>query len=445
MEKRDLVPNYENVCSTFCNDTIGRNEELACFINLLDNITGPYAIAIDGQWGSGKTFFVKQAKMLLDVYNPCSQLIEWNIEDQRDKVKKAWSKLARKHFKEEWEPNLQLAVYFDAWAYDSENDPMISLLYHISTIASKDYQLEGARNNLEVLGNILNLWSGHNYKDLILSLQKTKITDGIKNSVNLHDQINEYFSQLLPEHGDRLVVFVDELDRCAPSYAVKLLERIKHYFTHEKITFVFSMNMEQMQHTVRKYYGDGFDAHKYVERFFDLTIPMPKLKRDKLYNQLPYDISDVVFCVADAFVQQRHMEMREITRYYAALHMMTRETNMPSFETQSCWFCRHFFVPVALGLQKCDITKYYQFINGEDSAPLIDLLSNEIVMDYVVRFFSKIPEEKVAEQLEVIYKAIFIDAKNGKSNTILGNNYNENTYNYFMRTIGFLISTAAIE
>lgn len=445
MEKRDLIPSYENVCFTFCDDSIGRNEELACFINLLNNITGPYSIAIDGQWGSGKTFFVKQAKMLLDVYNPHSQLVEWDIEEHRDKVKRVWTKLAKKHFKEDLEPSLHLAVYFDAWAYNSENDPMLSLLYQIAAVASKDYQLEGTRNNLEVLGNILDLWRGRNYKDLILSLQKTKITDSVKNSMDLRDQINEYFSLLLPEHGDRLIVFVDELDRCVPSFAVRLLERIKHYFTHEKITFVFSLNMEQMQHTVRQHYGDGFDAHKYVERFFDLTIPMPKLKRAALYNQLPYDITNAVFRVADAFVQQHHMEMREITRYYAALHMMTSNESMPGFDTQSCWFCRYFLVPVALGLQKCDITKYYQFINGEDSSPLIDLLSNEIVMDYVIRFFSKIPEEKAAEQLETVYKAIFIDAKAKKSNTILGNNYNENTYNYFLRTTGLLSTTTTTE
>ena len=87
MKKRDLAPNYENLCSTFCEDSIGRNEDLLYFIKLLDSISGPYSIAVDGRWGSGKTFFVKQAKMLLDVYNPHSQLTDWNVEEHRDKVK----------------------------------------------------------------------------------------------------------------------------------------------------------------------------------------------------------------------------------------------------------------------------------------------------------------------------------------------------------------------
>lgn len=110
--------------------------------------------------------------------------------------------------------------------------------------------------------------------------------------------------------------------------------------------------MEQMQHTVRQHYGEGFGAHKYIERFFDLTIPMPRLKRNKLQECLPYDTTNAVFQMADDFAQKNQMEMRELTRYYAALHMMTSNTSMPSFATRSCWFCHYFLLPVAVGLQK---------------------------------------------------------------------------------------------
>ena len=47
--------------------------------------------------------------------------------------------------------------------------------------------------------------------------------------------------------GNRLIIMVDELDRCKPSYAVKLLERIKHYFTNDRITFVFSVNTYELE------------------------------------------------------------------------------------------------------------------------------------------------------------------------------------------------------
>ena len=85
---------------------------------------------------------------------------------------------------------------------------------------------------------------------------------------------------LLPERGNRLVVFVDELDRCKPSYAVQLLERIKHYFSNDKVTVVFSINTKELQHSIRKFYGAEFDANKYLDRFFDYRISLPDADMD---------------------------------------------------------------------------------------------------------------------------------------------------------------------
>ena len=189
--------------------------------------------------------------MLIDVYNPHSQLTDWNVDEHRDKVKRVWDGLTIKHSKTQWDPRLQLCVYFDAWEYDSEQDPMTALLYQIAKAASADYKIDGTRNNLDLLCNIIALHKGHNPKELLQSLKATNITDGVKDNFDLRSKIDSYFSELLPEHGDRLIIFIDELDRCIPAYAVRLLERIKHYFTNDKITFVFSLNMEQMQHTIR--------------------------------------------------------------------------------------------------------------------------------------------------------------------------------------------------
>ena len=357
------------------------------FVKLLDSISGPYSVALDGRWGSGKTFFVKQAKMLLDVYNPFSQLTEWDVESHREKIKPAWDKLTKKHCKESWDPNPQLCVYFDAWEYDSEQDPLTALLYQITKVASNDYSLKSKRNTIDIASSILELISGRNFQKMFHSLKAKNSTNDTQESFELRDKIEQYFTGLLPEHGDRLIIIIDELDRCNPAFAVKLLERIKHYFTHEKITFVFSLNMEQMQHTVRQHYGIGFDAHKYIERFFDLIIPMPKLKRDRFRTLLCPDISRPAFQIADAFAKMNRMEMREITRYYTALNMMTKVTTSPMRDYPSFWFCYHFLFPIALGLQKCDISKYDRFINGDDSSPLIDLLSNETMLNNVLTFF----------------------------------------------------------
>ena len=69
--------------------------------------------------------------------------------------------------------------------------------------------------------------------------KKSDLLVDFKKQDELRLLVDTFFNDILPERGDRLVIFIDELDRCKPTYAIKLLERIKHYFNQEKITFVF--------------------------------------------------------------------------------------------------------------------------------------------------------------------------------------------------------------
>jgi KAP family P-loop domain len=67
-------------------------------------------------------------------------------------------------------------------------------------------------------------------------------------------------------------VLVDELDRCRPTYAVELLERIKHLFDVDGIVFVVATDAQQLQCSVRALYGTDFDANRYLRRFFDQSF-----------------------------------------------------------------------------------------------------------------------------------------------------------------------------
>ena len=77
--------------------------------------------------------------------------------------------------------------------------------------------------------------------DILAALKSEDPLSELKKAKTIEEKIRGFLSALLPEKGDRLIVFVDELDRCSPSYAVRLLERIKHYFENENITFMLVM------------------------------------------------------------------------------------------------------------------------------------------------------------------------------------------------------------
>ncbi|ABV85661.1 P-loop NTPase fold protein [Shewanella pealeana] len=75
-------------------------------------------------------------------------------------------------------------------------------------------------------------------------------------------------------------IFVDELDRCRPSYAVEMLETIKHIFDIPGVVFVVGTDTEQLQHAVKAIYGEGFNARNYLGRFFDsrFTLRQPNIE-----------------------------------------------------------------------------------------------------------------------------------------------------------------------
>jgi hypothetical protein len=72
-----------------------------------------------------------------------------------------------------------------------------------------------------------------------------------------------------------IVILIDELDRCRPTYAIEVLEAIKHFFETKGCTFLVATNTEVLEHSVKSVYGVDFDAKLYLRRFFDRKISLP--------------------------------------------------------------------------------------------------------------------------------------------------------------------------
>ena len=73
-------------------------------------------------------------------------------------------------------------------------------------------------------------------------------------------------------------IFVDELDRCNPHYAVAVLERIKHLFEIPNIVFVLAVNQNELSNAIQGYYGSSkIDSDEYLRRFIDIDFVLPIL------------------------------------------------------------------------------------------------------------------------------------------------------------------------
>lgn len=440
MKTLALNPTDENVLSTYLSDSIGRNKDIFHFVNILNSLEGSCSISLDGKWGSGKTFFVKQTKMVLEANN---EFIESMTPEKRQMIREKQYLF----FNSDETLAPQVCVYYDAWENDSDEDPMLSLVYSIMQTVSTDYTfrernyLKAGTAILEVIGkqnwgsiissiksgvSILEHLSGMDFEKIVEGLRGENPLEALKKDKSLSEKINEFLDSLLPEKGNRLVIFVDELDRCSPSYAVRLLERIKHYFSNSQITFVFSVNISELQHTIKKYYGHDFDGARYLDRFFDLRVQIPKIDLSKYYSQLNFSARDYAWSVmCDAMIRIYGMELREISRYLQLYqlaignHLESLEKAGRSFVDATWYYSLMYVAPIMIALRVVDPQKYYDFIEGKDYSPL--LKASEYLL---VGFFSDLlesdesyeavpqrPEIKVVtveQKLKTVYEALFI-------------------------------------
>ena len=88
MKTFELQPTYENILATFEKDILGRNIDLLRFTELLNSIDSGCSIALDARWGAGKTFFVKQVKLVLDAFNVH---IENPRSEDSERVQSTWN------------------------------------------------------------------------------------------------------------------------------------------------------------------------------------------------------------------------------------------------------------------------------------------------------------------------------------------------------------------
>ncbi len=84
------------------------------------------------------------------------------------------------------------------------------------------------------------------------------------NLKGLIDHIQSETEKKLP-----LFILVDELDRCRPSYAIELLETIKHLFEVDGVYFIVATASHQLSHSINAVYGVEFESKRYLNRFFD--------------------------------------------------------------------------------------------------------------------------------------------------------------------------------
>ena len=238
----------------FANDRLNRQEDVKSFCNVILSAGEHGAIILlDGQWGSGKTSFVKMAAAHLQTQDV--RVVEFN----------AWKQGHTEM------PLADLVAAISKQVGHSKMDAVKktagNALVHLSKVASRGIMDIDAMKSLKP--EIINQW------------EKTE------------KAVGEFKTQLqlaASSDNDPLVVIIDELDRCRPDYALKVLETVRHLFDVPGVVVVLAANLEELCHTVQSIYGPNFTADRYLRRFADQYVLLTKPDEQNLSEFLEHTL-----------------------------------------------------------------------------------------------------------------------------------------------------------
>lgn len=270
----------------FEGDLLNRKELAVKLTGYLDRLREGAVLAIDAPWGEGKTWFGRNWEQYL--------------KDEGHKV-----------------------VFIDAFEQDYIEDPFLLLASEIAEIfdnegAAKELREKavgvmkailpiGTKALINIMGHVAlgssnlsqNIKEGFEaVSDETSDATGKLIEEKIKNHAQEKESLQHFKEELTKfaaEQDKPVVIIIDELDRCKPTFAVQLIERVKHLFDVPNLVFVLLLNRNQLKNAVKGVYGAETDASAYLDKFVNFFFMLPKHNSfEIIYNNHTIDyVSDV--------------------------------------------------------------------------------------------------------------------------------------------------------
>ena len=236
------------------NDRLGRESLVHEVAEAVATCTPPQVFGIHGDWGMGKTSFMHQVQWYLTADCP-----------QQSESEKELARTAPQSTRDEYTKRIQV-VWFDAWRHQNDDPPIVGLLHEMRAqfgLAPRIVRRLKRYASVGTHGALLML----DEQTKRIGLQYAKLRDANREwqanelatelpSYILRKHLRTAIDTLLPQSGDaipsRLVVFVDDVDRCEPEIAYSLLEGLKIYLSLENCVFVLGMNEKTVANAIGK-------------------------------------------------------------------------------------------------------------------------------------------------------------------------------------------------
>lgn len=319
------------ILTSFAEDQFDREPIAKNLTNIILAKNEPLVISLDSEWGTGKTTFIH---MWEDMLNN----------------------------KEEYQEQFE-TIYFNAWENDYIKDPLLAIFTEIYSEINKDNTKQKLKTffnkskpllkvgfssiiKLTTAGilNLDNINLGDDTESELIELAEKIGEMGIQEVFkerNIREKFKKELQELNKDGNKKIIFFIDELDRCRPTFAIELLEVIKHLFDIDNFTFIVSIDKEQLSHSVATIYGQNMDTVGYLRRFFDLDYKLPKVDLNK-YIQLKnqsisntYSNVELLFYFLEELISLYNFSLRDIEKLYYYLDVLLPQISEFKIDTES--------------------------------------------------------------------------------------------------------------
>lgn len=379
MDNYTLKLSDDELTNIFIEDPLKRTESILSLVRWINQIDDSKIVSIEGNWGSGKTVAVKQLELVC----------------KKNNIIKEWYEKHKKDFTEEYKVlkiddyrcDTFKVMYYNAWENDSSESPLLNLVYNLATENGIEIRDEKVGINFfKIINDLFSVAKTVRPElkviDFLLQYIEVKDTDErkafktVKDERTIHDVIELFIKKI--SYGKKIVIVIDELDRCRPEFALKLIESIKHYFNIDNVITLLVMNKREMCSIIKKYYGDGFNSDEYLDKVVDLHLQLPEIDKKNYLLYLLGNGSYNAVIVESMLntIKKYNLDMRQINRFLGAVNsvipidvIVGNRGIVKNFYTDDIsatinYFMRSYMIVYMIGLRLFDSNLYESLING---------------------------------------------------------------------------------
>lgn len=403
-------------------DKIGRKEIVDKICGLVESLNedSNFCLSINGAWGSGKSF-------VLDM-----------IQDKLSKSPE------------------YIIVKYDAWENSFYPDPLIAMLSCvIEGLGNKLSKMRGyfkaaaecgkkkgkelvdklsdAGGKIGVVATVIK-----NIAEIVADFKNVTVVNDTKDSqletYKSYKMLLQEFAALLnkltkkvfvAKKQTKIIVLVDEIDRCLPNDQLKILERLHHLFDVKNCAVIVAMNHSCIAKTVKTLYGT--DGNEYLRKFFDFVFKLDtsaevylnnlfdgfiksceKIKTRDSNAELQINLAYQCMLFGDKKVLEK-VDNRELTRYFDAVNRVCND-----FGWQNLLPHYVFFVLIALFIRR-DVTS--SFLDEKD------ISEKQHARDDIYNRLSRDEKEVELPYYDYIAECIGVDRDNPPKSILQSSNY----------------------